>query len=79
MGLVVKIMEMVSYTRLPDWTSFSGQKDDLALYNTNEISERLTDMGNITSAKTSNTARQFKVTKLLSNPDVKIWFEPLTK
>ena len=41
--------------------------------------ERLTDMGNITSAKTSNTARQFKVTKLLSNPDVKIWFEPLTK
>ena len=35
-------------------------------------------MGNITPAKTSNSTKQSRVTKLLVNPDVKRWFDNLS-
>ncbi len=52
-------------------------KIQLAQKGANEVAKRLTDMGNIIPSKTSNTAKQSRVTKLLANPDVKRWFDNL--
>ncbi len=44
-----------------------------------EVVERLTDMGNNTRTKTTNTAKISRKDKMLTNPEVKRWYDNLAR
>lgn len=58
---------------------YKGKITTPHIHNNNEVAERLTDMGKEIQTTKNNTAKQTRRARMLSNPDVKRWFDNLAR